>query len=117
MRHYLRHLDHLMLATAIAISAFGLWIIENATANDIPGNPRYYFNRELAYVVVGTAGMLILAAIPPSVFRALPVVAVRLRAGHDRSRCWPSAAPCRAASGGSTSARSSSSRPSSASCS
>ena len=69
MRHYLRHLDHLMLATAIAISAFGLWIIENATANDIPGNPRYYFNRELAYVVVGTAGMLILAAIPPRVFR------------------------------------------------
>jgi rod shape determining protein RodA len=69
MRHYLRHLDHLMLATAVAISAFGLWIIENATANDIPGNPRYYFNRELAYVVVGTAGMLILAAIPPSVFR------------------------------------------------
>ena len=69
MRHYLRHLDHLMLATAVAISAFGLWIIENATANDIPGNPRYYFNRELAYVVAGTAGMLILAAIPPSVFR------------------------------------------------
>ncbi len=69
MRHYLRHLDHLMLATTLAISSFGLWIIENATRNDVPGRPTYYFDRELGYVVVGTIGMLVLAAVPPRVFR------------------------------------------------
>jgi rod shape determining protein RodA len=69
MRYYLRHLDHVMLATALAISSFGLWIIHNATRDDIAGNPDYYFNRQLAYVVVGTIGMLVLAGVPPRLFR------------------------------------------------
>ena len=71
MRHYLRHLDHLMLATALAISVFGLWIIENATKNDVPGQPTYYFDRQVAYVAVGVVGMLLLAAVPPRVMRAI----------------------------------------------
>src|SRR5262249_36648254 len=71
MRHYLRHLDHLMLATALAISVFGLWIIENATKHDVPGQPTYYFDRQVAYVAVGVVGMLLLAAVPPRVMRAI----------------------------------------------
>ena len=31
--HYLRHLDYLMLATVLSISAFGLWIMQTATKN------------------------------------------------------------------------------------
>jgi rod shape determining protein RodA len=71
MRHYLRHLDHLMLATALAISVFGLWIIENATKHDVPGQPTYYFDRQVAYVAVGVVGMMLLAAVPPRVLRAV----------------------------------------------
>jgi rod shape determining protein RodA len=71
MRHYLRHLDHLMLATALAISSFGLWIIHNATRDDVVGNPTYFFDRQVAYVCVGTVGMLILAAVPTRTFRRL----------------------------------------------
>ena len=69
MRYYLRHLDHLMLATALAISSFGLWIIHNATRDDILANPTYFFDRQLAYVCVGTVGMLVLAAVPTRTFR------------------------------------------------
>jgi rod shape determining protein RodA len=69
MRNYLRHIDHLMLATALAITSFGLWIIHNATRDDIPGNPTYYYDRQLAYAVVGTIGMLLIAAIPPRLMR------------------------------------------------
>jgi rod shape determining protein RodA len=58
-----------MLATALAITSFGLWIIHNATRDDIPGNPTYYYDRQLAYAVVGTIGMLLIAAIPPRLMR------------------------------------------------
>ncbi|HVI18944.1 MAG TPA: rod shape-determining protein RodA [Gaiellales bacterium] len=71
MRYYLRHLDHLMLATALAISSFGLWIIHNATRDDVPGNPTYFFDRQVAYVCVGTTLMLIVAAVPTRTFRRL----------------------------------------------
>ena len=38
MTHYLRHLDYLMLATALSISAFGLWIMQTAT-QELRGQP------------------------------------------------------------------------------
>jgi rod shape determining protein RodA len=69
MRNYLRHIDHLMLATALALTSFGLWIIHNATRDDVPGNPTYYYNRQLGYAVVGTIGMLVIAALPPRLMR------------------------------------------------
>ncbi|MGZ4482545.1 MAG: rod shape-determining protein RodA [Gaiellales bacterium] len=71
MRGYVRHLDHLMLATSLAISAFGLWIIHNATRNDVPGDPGYYFNRQLIYVLAGSVAMLVMAAIPPRLMRRM----------------------------------------------
>jgi len=40
MRTYLRHLDYMMLATALAITTYGLWILRNATRNDIPDATR-----------------------------------------------------------------------------
>jgi rod shape determining protein RodA len=58
-----------MLATALAISSFGLWIIHNATRDDIVGNPTYFFDRQVAYVCAGTVGMLIVAALPTRIFR------------------------------------------------
>ena len=67
MRHYLRHLDYLMVATALSISAFGLWIIRNSTAS-VPGS---LYSHQLVYDVVGAVGMLIAAAVPPSFIRRL----------------------------------------------
>ena len=47
MRAYLRHLDYMLLATAAAISTYGLWIIRNATRTDVAGNPSYYYSRKI----------------------------------------------------------------------
>jgi len=65
VRYYIRHLDYLMLATVLSISAFGLWIMKNATRND-PGN---MYGHQLVYVAIGVVGMLVVAAIPPSWMR------------------------------------------------
>ena len=71
MRTYLRHLDYMMLATALAITSYGLWILRNATRNDIPGDPTYYYNRQLAYAVVGVVGMLLISLVPPRLLRRI----------------------------------------------
>ena len=71
MRTYLRHLDYMMLATALAITAYGLWILRNATRNDIPGDPTYYYNRQLAYAVVGVVGMLLISLVPSRFLRRI----------------------------------------------
>jgi len=65
MTHYLRHLDYLMLATVLSISAFGLWIMQTATRS-YAGN---LYSHQLVYVAAGTAGMLIVAAFPPTLMR------------------------------------------------
>src|SRR6476619_6249573 len=71
MRTYLRHLDYMMLATALAITTYGLWILRNATRNDIPGDPTYYYNRQLGYAVVGVVGMLLISLVPPRLLRRI----------------------------------------------
>ena len=67
MTHYLRHLDYLMLATVLSISAFGLWIMRTATTS-YAGN---LYGHQLAYVAIGTAGMMLVAAVPPAFMRRL----------------------------------------------
>ena len=37
MRAYLRHLDYMLLATAAAITTYGLWIVRNATRTAMRG--------------------------------------------------------------------------------
>src|SRR4029078_2205558 len=75
-----------MLATVLSISAFGLWIMKNATRND-PGD---LYGHQLVYVSVGVVGMLVVAALPPAWMRrghwplygfVLVTVAVVLAAG------------------------------------
>lgn len=65
MTHYLRHLDYLMLATALSISAFGLWIMQTATRH-YAGN---LYGHQLVYVAIGTVGMMLVAAVPPALMR------------------------------------------------
>jgi rod shape determining protein RodA len=65
MTHYLRHLDYLMLATVLSISAFGLWIMRTATQS-YAGN---LYGHQLVYVAVGTVAMMVVAAVPPALMR------------------------------------------------
>jgi rod shape determining protein RodA len=59
----------MLVATALAITTYGLWILRNATRNDVAGNPSYYYDRQLAYAVVGVVGMVIISTVPPRLFR------------------------------------------------
>jgi rod shape determining protein RodA len=67
MNAYFRHLDYLMLATVLSITAFGLWILKNATRTD-PGN---LYGHQVVYVGVGVVGMMAVAAVPPRLMRRL----------------------------------------------
>ena len=71
IRTYLRHVDYMLLATAAAITTYGLWIIRNATRTDVPGDPSYYYSHQLAYVVIGLIGMVAISFVPPRVLRRI----------------------------------------------
>ncbi|HSK14684.1 MAG TPA: rod shape-determining protein RodA [Gaiellaceae bacterium] len=66
---FLRHVDYLLLAATAALVAYGLWVLEWVTKNDVPGDPAYYFNHQLVYVAVGAVACLVVAALDPDVFR------------------------------------------------
>ena len=113
MTHYLRHLDYLMLATALSISAFGLWIMQTVSR---------HVRREPLRPPVAVRGRRARSACSSSprcrrADAAGALAAVRLRAAEHRGRARGRARPSAAASAGSTWARSSSSRRSSPSCS
>jgi rod shape determining protein RodA len=76
MTHYLRHLDYVMLATALSISAFGLWIMRTVSPH-YAGN---LYSHQILYVAMGTVGMLVVAAVPPAFMRRLrwPLYAIVL---------------------------------------
>ena len=66
-------IDPLMFLAAVALIACSVYVVGNATQDDIPGNPDYYLVRQAAYGVVGIVFMILLARIDYSRFRELRV--------------------------------------------
>jgi rod shape determining protein RodA len=66
-------LDPIMLVAGIALIAFSIYTLGEATSEDVPGNPYYYVVRQSIYAVVGIALMLAVARIDYSRFRELRV--------------------------------------------
>jgi len=54
----LRHLDPLVIAAPVALSALGVLMIYSITRNDIPGDPTYYLKRQIAFVMLGILAMV-----------------------------------------------------------
>jgi rod shape determining protein RodA len=54
-------LDWWLIGAAALISGFGVYMVRAATRTDVPGQPDYYFNRQLAYVLVGLVAMVAVA--------------------------------------------------------
>src|SRR5262245_24701712 len=69
----LAHLDWPLTVAALALVAFSVFTLSQATLNDVPGNPHYFVNRQAAYGVLGLVGMLLLCRIDYSRFRELRV--------------------------------------------
>jgi rod shape determining protein RodA len=66
---FLRHVDYLLLLAVGGVIAYGLWVLNAVTRNDIPGQPAYYLARQEVYVAVGAVVLAAVAAINPEVWR------------------------------------------------
>jgi rod shape determining protein RodA len=65
----LRSIDWILLAGVIALVVVGLWGIAGVTKFDVPGNPRYYLDKQILYAAVGGVGLVIALLIDPDVYR------------------------------------------------
>jgi rod shape determining protein RodA len=67
--HLVRRLDWLMLAAVTALLAYGLWLLNGITRDDIPGDPTYYVMHQSLYAAVGVVGMAVAILVNPDVYR------------------------------------------------
>jgi rod shape determining protein RodA len=66
---FLRHLDYLLLLAVGGVIAYGLWVVNAVTRNDIAGQPGFYLVRQEVYVAVGAVVLAVVAAINPEIWR------------------------------------------------
>jgi rod shape determining protein RodA len=69
----LAHMDWPLTIAAVALVAFSVFTLGEATQNDVPGSPHYYLDRQAIYAVLGVVGMLLATRIDYSRFRELRV--------------------------------------------
>jgi rod shape determining protein RodA len=65
----LARIDWLMLGAVAGIVAFGLWVIDGITRDDVQGDPTYYLYRQLIFVAIGLVGLIVAIAIDPDLYR------------------------------------------------
>ncbi len=66
---FLRRLDWVMLLTVGALVAYGLWAVDGITRFDVPGDPSYFFDRQVVAAVIGGIGLVCATLIPAGVYR------------------------------------------------
>ncbi|HTT96045.1 MAG TPA: FtsW/RodA/SpoVE family cell cycle protein, partial [Solirubrobacterales bacterium] len=69
----LAQMDWVLTLAAIALVAFSVFTLGQATLHDVPGNPHYYVERQAIYGIAGIVGMLVLGRVDYSRFRELRV--------------------------------------------
>ncbi len=69
----LAHMDWPLTISAVALVAFSVFALAQATQHDVPGSPNYYVDRQAIYGVLGVIGMIALSRIDYSRFRELRV--------------------------------------------
>jgi rod shape determining protein RodA len=69
VRAYLRHLDYILLATAVTLTLYGVTVIYFATHNDPLPSPTYYSNYQLLYACAGLVLLFVLSLIDYERFR------------------------------------------------
>jgi rod shape determining protein RodA len=77
---FLRHIDYLLLLATGGLTAYGLWVLESVTRNDVPGDPDYFVFRQMIYVAVGGVLLATVAAINPASYKRVrwPLYALAL---------------------------------------
>jgi rod shape determining protein RodA len=69
----LAHLDWPLAFAAVALVAFSVFTLGQATRHDVPGSPNYYLERQAIYAILGILGMFALTRVDYSRFRELRV--------------------------------------------
>jgi rod shape determining protein RodA len=69
----LPYMDPALSISAVALAAFGVFTLSQATLHDVPGSPHYFVDRQVTYAILGLAGMYLLARVDYSRFRELRV--------------------------------------------
>jgi len=59
VRGLLGGLDWILLLAVAAISGLSIFIVGEATKNDVPGDPGFYLNRQILFITVGTVLMIV----------------------------------------------------------
>lgn len=66
---FLRRIDWILLAAALTLVAYGLWIVSGITRFDVPGDESYYVFRQGIAAGVGVLGLVVATAVPLGVVR------------------------------------------------
>jgi rod shape determining protein RodA len=66
---FVRHLDWVLMAAALALVGYGLWVVSGVTRFDVPGEPNYYVFRQSIAAGLGLAGLIAAAVIPIDLVR------------------------------------------------
>jgi rod shape determining protein RodA len=67
--HFLGALDYVLLAAVAGVVAYGLWVVQTVTRDDIADNPGYYLVRQSIYVAVGALVLAAATAVDPDLWR------------------------------------------------
>ncbi len=67
--HVLRSVDWLLLAGVGGLVAVGLWGIAGVTKFDVPGNPRYYLDKQILYAGAGGFVLVVALLLDPDLYR------------------------------------------------
>ncbi len=65
----LRNLDWMLLAAVAALVAYGLWVLDAVTRNDVPGEPNHFVVRQGANVALGAVALAAAAFVNPEIYR------------------------------------------------
>jgi rod shape determining protein RodA len=86
-----RSIDWLLVVGVAGLVAVGLWAVSGVTRFLVVGQPDYYLNRQIVYVVVGTVALAVAVLVDPDIYRrfwrpiyfgAVGLIAVVLLAGR-----------------------------------
>ena len=66
---FVRCLDWILIGSVGVLVGYGLWAIAGITHHDVAGDTGYYLTRQVAFVVIGTLGLLIATLIDADHYR------------------------------------------------
>ena len=66
---FLRRLDWVLLAAAVALVGYGLWVVAGITRFDVPGDEHYFVVRQAVAARSGLCGLLVATLVPLDLVR------------------------------------------------